>query len=761
MALKLTGNRYVFFKSMSNSKNPEVVAAYKNAQAQLSEVKEVLSHMESNYTNETNEELFKIRSYIDFVKKMAVVEGDAAMNFFTQQIALLKQNNEQELASELESYITEKSSKDPRNFILGINKLFQEATVFEENVINGLTRIQSISENMKQLSDSAQSDIAKSFEEDYSSYRQKLLESFKTIPANKLNTGYKDIEMFNKMLANGVNGVIRELSTKNSNFLDSLYIAFNNSSSLQINQSQFKTIVINTIVQQILTIRATEFTSQLTETIKNILKDVASDIDKQNEALSQDYIKVFTNTGIKLTSIEEAAFDKNKSLANIIKDLDDDSIKKLKKKYKKTANLIDELLALNTDENYGKRELMTAKSKLTEQLRTIIKERAKKQLGNKINNMKTADIQNAIKNLNNFITPVALSDKLSTQLGQCSISGDAIAEAIVSQEAMSKIKGVLLSNTPGKQIQLKADIQFAVGPVSINTKFIDSDMAQDIISDTITRYYTQFLQDYSKIGHGSTDINAAIIAYKNQLLDMKNNIDRYVTSHNLPDESRKELYEKMYDTFSTSVSVKDYELYNNQLGVHGGNLGPGKLAEGVIKNIDKLYELGGITRIDAEKILFAALNCGSAMIGSDVKQHIETYLLGGAALMMFDDAFANTEEFLKGIQQEFDGFKGQQTVHFYRVQNLYAPASFILNEIADNLEQMYMDLENGVNFSNITMNNRVTITNNITEADMPKHGTLEERFNQMSEIAQSKVSISFSFMGGLLDIFENFENTFK
>jgi len=43
------------------------------------------------------------------------------------------------------------------------------------------------------------------------------------------------------------------------------------------------------------------------------------------------------------------------------------------------------------------------------------------------------------------------------------------------------------------------------------------------------------------------------------------------------------------------------------------------LAENVINNIDKLYELGGITTIDKEKVLFAALNCGQDSIGSGIQ----------------------------------------------------------------------------------------------------------------------------------------------
>ena len=129
--------------------------------------------------------------------------------------------------------------------------------------------------------------------------------------------------------------------------------------------------------------------------------------------------------------------------------------------------------------------------------------------------------------------------------------------------------------------------------------------------------------------------------------------------------------------------------------------------------------------------------------------------------MMFDDCFANTKQFLETTKKNFNNFKGQQTVHFYRVQNLYMPASFMLQEISTNLKQMYADLEQGVSFDNIIQHNKVHISNPITEKDIPKGGTLQERFDAVSEKAQQNTKITFSFMGGLLDIFDNFSKAFE
>ena len=759
MALNLTGNRYVFLKSMQNSKNPTVAQAYKDAQAQLSEVKGLLSHMDSNYESETNTELFKIRNYIDFIKHMSTVEQSAAEEFFNQQIILLRQKKETDLANKLETYLTQ-SKEDPMKFIQGLNELMQGADIFEKNIKTGLERIRSISKDWENFDADTKNSLTNLFEQSYSAYRTKFMQELYKLDANQRDTKFYAFKNVNTSIASAVNKALK-IITKDKQFLQQLYDQFNANGS--ITDGQFKTLIVNTVTESVLSQYADKISEPLVADIKDSLTKMIDDVNARQDMIDKDYDNLASTK--KFQSLEQEALKKNSNLSQIILELDTKSIEDIKQKYPNTTELINNLLELARRKESGEsyRGIKTASTNLNRILKKDIKDRINSELKDLKQGMTKAEMTKQLKNIKGFLTPLALSQKISVQLGHTGIDHDAIAEAITTREARAKILGVIESHTGASIIKLKADVNYYTEYVNSggDTQYIDETEIQNIVNNTISTYFKDFMTNYNKKGSGATNVNAAIDAYKEQLYDMKNYIDKLVKDKNLPDESRKELYDALYKTFSASVSVKDYELYNNELGVHGGNLGPGKLAEGVINNIDKLYELGGITRIDAEKVLFAALNCGSAMIGSDIKQHIETYLLGGAALMMFDDAFANTEEFLKNIQQEFDGFKGQKTVHFYRVQNMYAPASYILNEIAANLEAMYADLEAGVDFSNVKLNNSVTITNNITEADMPKKGPWQERWDKLSEVAQNKVSISFNFMGGLLDVFENFGKAFE
>ena len=708
----------------------------------------------TDYDSNNQEHLYKVQSYINFIRNMANSEYAAEYAFLTTQLAQLKENHEDELAKELELCF-QGGNNDPQQYLLTINKLFQDSKTFEENVKNAFARIKSISRGMNHLDKDAQQALTDLFDRSYEEYKQELLKKFKESSKASKNKGFQKISRVNEILATRINKVIQNIS-KNTSFIEELTVLYNTSG--KISNEEFKRIVINTIVQTVINERDNASIKDLEEHVQQILKNMSSDLIKQN--IKIDDLNAFNNDSKKLEAIEIAAFNQNHSIANIITDpnLSGESLKDIKKRYKASAKLIDEVLKLSSDSEVDKDKLRGKKAQLTNELRSIIKQQAEKKIGALANNITK---QNYLSKLDQagLITPISLSDSLSAQLSNISINADALAEVVTSEEARTKLIGVITSSTPGKTIQLKSDVRFAIGYLDSNATLTDGTNIQNIINDTIDTFYNDFMSDYKAEGKGSTSVSAAITAYKQTLFNMKNHIDQIVQDQNLPDESRQQLYQAMYETFSNSVSVKDYDLYNNQLGVHGGNLGAGSRPESVINNITQMYQLGGITAIDAEKILFAVLNCGNAMVGSNIREHLETYLLGGAALMMFDDGFANSENFLAQMAQEFEGFIGQRVVHFYRVGPAYIPASYILDNIVRNLEYVYKDLENQTDFSSIQSSNKVTIINDVTESIIPDAKSVPQpidRWTQVSQKTQSSVQITFSFMAGLLDIIENF-----
>ena len=257
-----------------------------------------------------------------------------------------------------------------------------------------------------------------------------------------------------------------------------------------------------------------------------------------------------------------------------------------------------------------------------------------------------------------------------------------------------------------------------------------------------------------------TDVDSAIKAYVETMKELQTQLNKLKISNDDQGEKRKQLLETISNFILNSISVKDYTFYSNRLGFHGGSLGGGSTPENVLNNIQKMYELGGINSNDKDLLLFAILNCGPAMIGAGLKEDLATYLLGGAALIMFDDGFTAANSFLEMINKNFDF--SMAPLHLYRLNGKFVPASYIYSSIYNNLIKVYADLTQNISIENVqSEGNKVVITNSVTENSIPYDAALQKRWDAVSEAALSDVTITFTFMAGLLDIFENIPNAFN
>ena len=116
----------------------------------------------------------------------------------------------------------------------------------------------------------------------------------------------------------------------------------------------------------------------------------------------------------------------------------------------------------------------------------------------------------------------------------------------------------------------------------------------------------------------------------------------------LSEEDQKKAIEWISTTISGGVQVKDYTFYSNIGGFEGGSLGSDM--NKIMHNIEILYNIGGISPADIELIKFALRNCGPDEVANGIKEDLATFLVGGAAMMMFDDGFTASENFLQSVK---------------------------------------------------------------------------------------------------------------
>ena len=365
-----------------------------------------------------------------------------------------------------------------------------------------------------------------------------------------------------------------------------------------------------------------------------------------------------------------------------------------------------------------------------------------------------------------FAKPAPRIDYSLNGLCTLTISKSSLAEIIATKH--NEIIQVITNQLPGASINLKNDVFYSF---KVNNRFaeiIAQSKMDAVVADVTAQIdsiiedaFGSFMQKYHDMTGGETDVEAANLAYIESMKKMVTQMKGLMNSLAMTSEEQEKAWEELSNTFISSISVKEYTLYNNDLGYHGGSLGSGGAPAGVVKNITRMYELGGITPIEADELLFSILNCAPSAIGSGLKEHLENYLLGGAALMMFDEGFTASKTYLKQMQEQIGINALPTNLNLYFLNGVYVPASYIIYNIYANLSAFYGQLNTDI--ESIKQRNRVVITNNASLSLVSKASgtTLAERFSATAAAAMDQINIQFLFMAGMLDILNNLSNVFN
>ena len=366
----------------------------------------------------------------------------------------------------------------------------------------------------------------------------------------------------------------------------------------------------------------------------------------------------------------------------------------------------------------------------------------------------------ALKKANpQFFEKRQLADTVENIL-KIKIDGPSAAEFLASGAIQRALGGK--AYVPGKKIQLKTDasITFSYSPIDFSKYDISS--GSSILQDRFEQWGKEFLTKYNIKSGGTTDARAAEEIFREMMEDTLKNVQEIIENIDDAEKEKEQILKQLSDYVNASVSVKEYTYGNDKIGFSGGSLGP--TSQKVIDNIDTMYELGGISRIDVEDLKFAIANCSEEAIGSDLKNDLENYLLGGAAMLMFDDGFAMTSNYMERMMKEFHFMP--KLLHLYVVQGRYIPASLVYTSIAQALQQAFFEIETEINdIDTYGVQNKVNIVNNIGANNIPKpynHGPWNYAQNRFNKVWGDTVNIQikFTFLAGLLDIFEAIPQAF-
>ena len=757
----LIGPRYVFFNSLAEKKQSIYVQAYNTGTGLVNQTAAQLVPTQTNPDG-----LEKIRSYVETIGQMAENERMNEINFIQQCKSLLSKDKTGELINNISTFLDDfqKGKFDYYKLINLINEVLSRRDELEkerQRIVADNLKI--LTENLDFQENSMQESYHQAFESNYQAFatqaRKQLLEPIYDDARNEYIEYQTNI---NSLFSTKINSALRYLS-KSKTLEEKVREAWTNNWNSE------------TIASELIAIVTKYVTSIQPSKLRNmqgqaIARQIENSLESLRENLTPQYIENIVNLMQQRTtrSIEEVVLTSRRGVADMFIALEAAERKAMVKNY--NMDIDSKILErMEKDKIFSTKE----KEKISKHIIASVRRAAKEKFGNVIDRA-AGEAYDAFKE-----RILALKEKnaeffkkrnLDKNLKNCisvKTSGPSMAEFYASDKFRTQLSATIF--VPGNSILLKTDASATI-TFNDDIEFILPNTKAELES-IINSFSKNFLTTYKQKSSGKIDVAEAAVAYQDAIQNIVNRINQYIEQQNASDEEKQNILRALNTFITTSISVKDYTFGTNQLGFHGGSLG--LYGEKSIENIEKMYQLGGITPADKELLYFALINCSSAAIGAGLKDNLATYLLGGAALMLFDEGFTASNNFLQNMINNF-GF-APHSLHIFALQTEFIPASYVYTQIYSNLIAVYEDIS--ASYYTLSANqfegkNKLTITNNLSMADIPtdyhagdhvagKYSTPQSRWDYIRDLASKSVNIEMIFMAGLLDIFEQIPQAFN
>ena len=753
----LRNGRYIYFSSLLSEPNASLQALGQHQQHHLRDSFSINMIKETSYTDFNSYMI----NYINLLQQWANAEFAAEMKFFSQLNQATGLQETDFLSNGKFDYIS---------FIKKINELLINEDLLKKTIETNLSNMAALDKTLNELDPNAAS-IQETTD-------RNVIDMLNAYAQDRMQI-YWDAMSDTKLTASVAEQVQQYINNAIHNYLEDPKVAQIYTSQLYTTRSAV-TAILNDITQN-LTMK-TRFSESDLDITKNIpLNNMNAALNRANLQIQTKLEQFLTQEYTTIEKIIDAALNRTGGIAKMIEEADAVTRNQILNYVQNNKTVSDNLKTLldltnpsqtkDTNDSQLKKKLRVARAQLTRSYRQAM-ESVYQSIIQSQNNKE--QIRQAL--VDKILQTISTSKKELIQycLNKFSITLFNTGELLAEIGRRKDVIGALDTYTPARDILLKSDVLFTWMPEDlVPLLHPNNPVIPKSETEFIHQFQEKFLKTYKEKGKGHTDVSAAIEAWKvtqqQHLTQQKNVLNK------IKDQKKRDKTEQLLKNIvHGSISVKEYHYYNNLLGYHSGSLGGGGRVVDAIPNIIKMLEQGGISNLDAELIIQCLLNCFDDSVlgagGSYAYKDIESVLIGGAAMMLFDDGFANGKKFLETMENELKAPASSfgTTMHLLTLNGIYIPQSYLLQSIVNNLRTMVNDVMNNLQSSRDTLDttkNRLYLDNPLSYKDLENLGddwpNTRVKWQAMSELAQEKVHINFLFMGGMLDIMQELENAFK
>ena len=766
------GKRYVFFQSLQNYHSWWYPRLWAQGQNYLNSAK---NQLKPNINSDDLDGLKKIKDYINYIKELADNEEKNEINFINTFKNILNQLEDCDLKKKMFEFIDSLSNgnvPDYHKYLSIINEIMinnqdfirKRQAVARESMGFVDEAYQGAEETLqKQIKDALA-------EENYGEY-QKLIRS--TYPENQDNMIHHFSGAISSKFADKFNSIIRQVAD-DPNLLNTLIKAWLTAPQAGVNLNNVKIYIAATIAEYL---KEFSFEDLNNIDVKTIIKNLTANLKTNPQFLtnlintvSDEYAtnlwNLLESKKVVEKTLEEIALTTRRGLGNQFLRLDEEDSRsdviQMYSKYGFDQSTFDKIIKISDPKKQS--------ALITEKLGKAIRARAEKEWGIVVRDKYSKGVreeaekaietsqafQTFLQKLHRKIDPQNLQNQL-----QIKMKGPGSAEAMAAdivKNLSPKNMSILIG---GGQIKQKADVSWTyTGNLDFSEIIEDSSLAENIKQIT-SHFHENFIKrNFAAIGD-KVITEVKISNFKAEIDSIrtktKEQLEQFYSSDQL-NQKLSQVLAELNNLMAGSIQVKEY--------IHGGNLGfmgesLGANGEKILENIDQMYAIGGISKIDYELLYFVLANCGEDAIASELKQDLSHYLLGGAMMILFDEGFTASQNFLDRTKQEF-GF-APSIVHLFNLQGgHFVPASLVYNSIYNNLLSAYSDIASNIDIKKINtgnVTNEIHIINNINERYVPDWEFMpkaQDRWDTVaSKVTDSRsVDVKITFLAGILDMFE-------